>query len=475
MRERGTPGDGPEAVRNDSADVHRGVYHPRTVDVRRVLDDAQWTPFQKRVLALVSLIIILDGLDTQTLTLAIPTLMHQWGLTRAPFGLVVALGFVAMAIGTALGGLAGDRLGRRVALLSSIALFSAGTLAGALAPDLPMLGLTRMIAGLGLGAAMPNATAMAAEYTPLRQRSLALGIAMGSVPIGGFLGAILASSILSRGSWRELFWVCGLIPLGGAALLAFALPESVRFLLGRPGSSGRIAALLRKLGHPADSRDRFIDTGESHAEKPALTQIFTPAHRRDTMVLAGAFFLIIFANLFVVSWSPSLLADLAYPPRITSMGSAMWSMGGLIGAIAGAALFGRFGSRIALRGMTCGAVAIAAIMCLVPLGPHGIGARGVLGLLLIGGVMVAGSQVMLFALAGQIYPTTIRATGVGFAAAVGRIGAVVSGLTGPLMLARGPLGFFGTVAVAMLASGIMLQLMRGEVFSRRAGAAAPTG
>jgi MFS transporter, AAHS family, 4-hydroxybenzoate transporter len=439
-----------------SAKAGRG----RVVDVGPVLDEGCWTPYQKRVLALVSFTIVLDGFDTQTLSLAIPTLIREWGISRAPFGIVLAFGYVAMALGTVLGGMLGDRRGRRFALLASMIVFGLGTLAGAFANDVAMMGLSRAVACLGLGAAMPTAAALAAEYTPRRNRSLALGIAMGSIPVGGFLGGLSAAYILSHGSWRDLFVVSGLIPLAGAVLLAIMLPESIRFLVGRCDSSRRIALLLRRLGQDASEHDRFVDSNESHAEKAGVRELFTPAYRRDTIVLSSAFFLIIFANLLVVSWTPSLLADLSYSPAVTSTGFALWSIGGLFGAIGGAALFGRAGSRIGLSTMIAGAVVVMLVMSLASGQTR---AMGLLCLLLVGGVFIPGSQVMLFALAGQVFPTTIRGTGVGFTAAVGRIGAVASGLAGPLLLSGGSLVFFATVAAAMLISGISLRLMRSEV------------
>lgn len=71
-------------------------------------------------------------------------------------------------------------------------------------------------------------------------------------------------------------------------LLAVTLPESIRFLLGRPGSARRVAALLGKLGHPASPQDRFVDSEESHADKSGIRKLFTPAHRRDTLALSAS-------------------------------------------------------------------------------------------------------------------------------------------------------------------------------------------
>ncbi len=432
----------------------------RAVDVGRVLDEADWSRFQKRVLALVSLVIVLDGLDTQTLTLALPSIMREWGIGRGPFGLVLALGFIAMALGTGFGGMLGDRLGRRGALLASTAIFGVGTLAGAMTNDIWWLGASRILASIGLGAAMPNATAMVAEYTPRRRRSLALGIAMGSQPIGTFIGGVLAAFILPRGSWQSLFIVCGAIPLVSGMLLLALLPESIRFLLNRRGAAPRIAAVLAKMGQPVAAGATFVDTGEKRPARASLRDLFLPAHLRDTLVLSGALFLVICTNLFILSWTPLLLTELGYAAGITSSGSAAVSIGGLAGAVGGGLLFARFGSRRALSFMTAGAVATAVVLLLTPVGPAGIGAAALLALLVVAGVFIPGTQVQLFSLAGQTYPTAIRATGVGFVAAVGRIGAVASGLAGPFLVPAGSPGFFGAVACAMFACGLLLLFTR---------------
>ena len=437
-----------------------GSASSQTIDIGHVLDEAEWSGFQKRVLALVSFVIILDGLDTQTLTLAIPAIMREWGIGRGPFGLILAFGFVAMAIGTAFGGLLGDRLGRRGALLASTVIFGFGTLLGAAAHDPWLMGASRAIASVGLGAAMPNATAMVAEYSPRRVRSLALGMAMGSMPIGTFIGGMLAALILPHASWRTLFVVCGVIPLAGAVMLAVLLPESIRFLLRQGGARDRIANLLGKIGHPADADATFVDRGEERAARASVGELFTPAHRRDTVVLAGAFFLVICTNLFVLSWTPSLLADLGYKAGVTSSAVALFAIGGLFGAIGGGILFGRIGSRHALSLLIGGAVVTALALLFLPIGPGGIGAGRLLVLLFIAGIFIPGGQVSLFSLAGQAYPTAIRATAVGFTAAFGRIGAVASGLVGPLLLPAGSPGFYGAVAGAMAASAVLLLFTR---------------
>ncbi len=440
---------------------------PRTVDVGPIFDEARWAPFQKGVLLLVSLLIVLDGLDTQTLALALPAITREWSVGRAAFGPVLAISFISMAVGTALGGMVGDRFGRRVALIGSALIFGGGTLAGAGCHDVFMLGLTRVIASIGLGAAMPNATAMVAEYTPRKQRTLALGIAMGSVPIGTFLGGMIAAWILPTEGWRALFVICGVIPIVGAGMLAIFLPESVRFLIARGRRLERVAPVMAKLGHVARPGEVFVDQGEARETRVSLATLFEPRYRRDSIGLSVAFFCAIFANLALVSWSPLLLADAGYNLSLSSSGVAIYSIGGLFGAVLGALMIARTGSRIALGAMIGGALLLCLVLALLPLGPRVEGGP-LLAAYFAAGMFIAGGQVQLFSLAGQIFPTAIRATGVGFVASVGRLGAVLSAFLGPLMLTGGNLGLFGGVAAVVLVGGLSLQLIANHLPPRKA-------
>src|SRR5579872_2037076 len=93
---------------------------PAVTDLNRLLDEATWSPVHKRVLALAALAFAADGLANQTLGLALPALIHDWGTPREAFAPVAALGLIGVALGTVLGGVAGDRLGRRAGLIGSV-------------------------------------------------------------------------------------------------------------------------------------------------------------------------------------------------------------------------------------------------------------------------------------------------------------------------------------------------------------------
>src|SRR5215212_4380343 len=130
------------------------------IDVDRLINDGRWTGYQQWLVFLTALTVVFDGFDNQLLGVALPTIMREWGVARAAFAPVVSLGYLGMMIGGTLGGYAGDRIGRRNALLGCIVLFGFATIAVAAVHEVGTLGMLRLLAGVGLGGAMPNAAAL---------------------------------------------------------------------------------------------------------------------------------------------------------------------------------------------------------------------------------------------------------------------------------------------------------------------------
>src|SRR5688572_3572386 len=130
------------------------------IDVGRAIDAGAWGRYQKWLVMMTALTIIFDGFDNQLLGLALPSIMGEWGLGRSAFSPIVSLGYVGMMIGGATGGAAGDRFGRRSALLGSVLMFGVATIAISIVNSLGALAAARFVAGAGLGAALPNAAAL---------------------------------------------------------------------------------------------------------------------------------------------------------------------------------------------------------------------------------------------------------------------------------------------------------------------------
>ena len=198
----------------------------KTIDVGYVIDEGRWTTYQKLLILGTALTIILDGVDNQLLGNAVPSLMKEWSLTRGAFSTVLALSPFGMMIGGAVGGILGDRIGRRTALLFSMISFAILTLLISSVNGLMLLGVFRFLAGLGLGGAMPNAAALASEYVPRRQRPFAVTLTIVCIPLGGTLAAFLSARVLPIYGWRTLFVLGGIIPIVLALALFRILPES---------------------------------------------------------------------------------------------------------------------------------------------------------------------------------------------------------------------------------------------------------
>lgn len=446
----------------------------RTYDLAALFDERGWGGYQKLVLALCSLAILLDGFDNQALGFALPAIIAEWGLTKAALAPALAVSQVGMMIGAVGGGMLGDRIGRKTSLIASVALFGIATLAIAFVHLVPSLIGLRLMAGLGMGAAFPNVAALVSEFTPACRRGLAVTIGIVCVPLGGALGGLLASAILPAYGWRALFVVAGLAPLALTIVLLVALPESVRFLARRGGHGVRIVHSMRRMGMeiPADARlhepDILAVAGASH--------LLTHEYRRDTLALWFAFFFCLSSIYVAFGWLPTLLSDTGLDLATSSHGLAAFNLGGVVTALVAGALIGRCGSRGPMAFMAFAASFAAALIMMFPLDAR-LFTPLLFAALVTEGGFVNGVQTTLFALAAHIYPTGMRSTGVGTATGVGRIGAISSSALGAWVIsAGGASAFHGIIAANMLIVAIaLLAIGRHQTISRAPGTLAQEG
>ncbi len=448
----------------------------KSVDIAPLLDDGRWTPYLMLLVGLTALAIVFDGADIQLLGLAIPSMGKEWGVEREAFASLFAVGMVGMMIGGSTAGLIGDRVGRKTALIGSVTVFGVATLAMSKVNGVDALGLLRLLAGLGLGGAMPNAAALASEYVPRRKRYVAVTLTIVCVPLGGMLAAYLAGLILPAFGWRGLFVVGGLIPMGLALQLLFLLPESPRFLVTRQQRWPELRNFLRRAGHAIPAEMGLTDSTEKPAARGSLPALFVPALLRDTLALWGAFLSCMLAVYTCFNWLPTLLTKAAMN---VSDGMLAFNLGGVFGALGGGFLISRLGSKPVMLTLAGGAVVVGVLMAnmtmssgsavtlmLVLLDGNltmGPGSATTLMLVLLG-CMINAVQVTMYALAAHVYPAAVRATGVGSAASFGRVGGLLSSYTGVWALQGGGTGtYFYFLASAMAVSLVALALVTHHV------------
>ena len=434
----------------------------KTVDVGAALDEGQWGAYQKLLVFATALTIILDGLDNQLLPPAIPVLMREWNLPRAAFANVLTSGMVGMMIGGFIGGAMGDRFGRRVALLGSVLLFGVLTILVSFSTGVEMLLGARFLAGLGLGGAMPNAAALSSEYVPRRQRPFAVTLTIVCIPLGGSLAGFIGALILPSWGWRALFLTGGIVPLVLAAVLFKVLPESPRYLARTTERWPELQALLRRLGHQVPVDASFMDSREKAVAKASVKELLVPEFRRDTIALCGSFFFCLLSVYMGTNWVPQMLTRTGFDVGSASWGLTAFNFGGVVGAIIGALVIMRLGSRISMLTMAAGAIAGALVLAAMDIGPQ-FGVTVFVMLAWTGGLINA-VQTTMYALAAHVFPTSIRGTGVGTAVAFGRIGGVISPTLGQWALdTGGPARYFAIIASTMTVAFASLAAVRRHV------------
>ena len=429
-------------------------------DVTALIDQGHWSLFQKALLALLSLAVILDGFDNQIIGFALPAILKDWGSHRADFAPVVSGGLIGMGLGAFLGGLAGDRWGRKPSLIASVLLFGMATALTSLARTPLDVGLLRLLSGVGIGGALPNAATLAAEFTPLRNRPMAVTGAIVCVPLGGLAGGLLAAQVLPTLGWRALYVMGGGAPIVIALVLLLLLPESPGVLARSPARAGELARFLRRCGCAVAADPRFAGPAAPSTSKRGLRALFQPFYLHDTLCVWFALFCTQGGIYLVFTWLPTLLADRGFALSVTSDGLAVHNLGGVLGALVGAWAMEAFGSRRVLTLFSLGAAGAAIALYLAHPAPGGSNLL-LVGLLATHGFFLNAVQTTSYALTAYIYLADVRATGLGTGFAVGRAGGVLSAFSGAALLGGG--GFFEVLAVVMAAAAVGLLLIRRHI------------
>lgn len=429
-----------------------GARPPSVIDLRKV------GLFQAIVFSLCLIALVIDGLDLQLLAFAAPPILDEWGISKASLGPAMAAALVGMAIGNGLGGWLADRFGRRPVLIASVAIFGAATLAISVAEGVTTLIVLRTICGLGFGAAVPSVMSLVVEWMPSRLHSPAVGLLSVSTPLGGILGAGVASWLISEWGWRACFVASGAVTLALAALLYFLIPESPAYLLKRRRRDKLKALLTRALGPVTQEEADSLRAAERQAGAPKDTpkdNVFAAGNRRINIGFSLSLFANSFAGYGFISWTPVILAGAGMSLAAAIQGSFFFNLCSVVGAFGGAMLMNRLGSRPTMFGALClSGLAIAGLMLALPgYSDAPVARRTVMLLVSLAGLGVGGLQGCNYALSAMSYPAAYRSSGIGLVAAAGRVGGIVAVLVGGVLLsleAHTTLAFFGAVGGMLL-------------------------
>jgi len=422
-----------------------------TIDVAEFIDAQPVGGFQTRLLLACAAVLFMDGFDTQAIGYVAPALAREWGLTKVALGPVFSAGLVGLMLGALTFGPLADRVGRKKIIVVSTLAFGLGALATAFVSDLNSLLAIRFLTGLGLGGAMPNAIAMTSEYSPQRRRATMVMIMFCGFSVGAALGGLLAAALIPRFGWRSVFVVGGIAPLIMVPILALRLPESVRFLALSGRADERVATLLRAISPTAvvAPAAQFVIRDIRLAGIPVL-HLFREGRTVVTLLLWVVFFMSLLDLYFLSNWLPTVLNDLGASEAGAAAIGSLFQVGGVIGVIVLGGVIDRFSFRALVLVYVVAVFAIAAIPQL------GHATAPVALAIFAAGFCIVGGQTAANALAATFYPTSVRATGVGWALGIGRVGSIVGPLVGGVLLARTwtPAAVFLAAAAAALCASL---------------------
>lgn len=423
-----------------------------------VLEQVRNSPMSRAQVQAVALCLVMnvvDGFDLLVTSFVGPAITREWGLSPSSVGVLLSGGLAGMAIGALFLAPFADRIGRRKITLGSLALASLGMLAAAFTQDLGQLLAARVVTGVAVGTMAASLPVLTSEYANNKRKGLAVALITTGYGIGAVIAGLSTSVLVGSMGWRSVF-VFGAVATAVLFLVGLRfLPESMDYLVAkRPaGALQRFNKILVSMGRqPVDE----LPAHNTGSRKVALESLFQGGNAVRTVLVWLAFTAAQTAFYFASSWTPTLLLKAGMSNQQGISGGILFSLGG----ITGAALLGVLVSKVEARRLTAAYFGLAAVMLVLfslSLGTLAIALvfAVVLGLFLNG--TISGINVIV----PQIYPAESRATALGMAVAVSRLGAVLAPLFAGYLVQAGwqPSSMYQVFTIPALIGGAAVLLL----------------
>lgn len=278
------------------------------------LDNAELTPRFWFVLVVLAFQFTLEYFDFFVVGYLVAVIGPQWKITFGQSSIMLLSAGVGTILGSLVFGRLADVWGRKPMIIMGTTLYSLCAGAISLVPDGAwiLFSVLRFLVGVGLGAAATAQNAIIVEIAPTRYRTV-IGSAMNApVTIGVLIAALSSATLLDSFGWRGLAAV-GVFPIIVAVLIAFVVPESIRWLVANNqfDKAHRNAAWL--LNVPVASMSAPT-TRPSASPKASLSDLYKePARFWSTIVI---WLLMATAVNGILQWGPTIIALLMkIPPR----------------------------------------------------------------------------------------------------------------------------------------------------------------
>lgn len=429
------------------------MFPAKEMTLDQAIDGIGLGRFQRKLLTVAGVSWAADAMEVLLIGFLIPSIIVSLQITREQAAWLVTALFVGMMLGAWFWGSVADRIGRRNVFVYTILIASIFALASALAPNYETLLLFRLLSGFGIGGSLPVDYAITAEFLPSQQRGRWLVFLESFWALGTIVAAGLAWFFIPRfpeDGWR---YVLALSALPG--LVAFwirrTIPESPRYLVtqGRTAEAEQVVQIVAAAnGVALPDGFRLVApvaaTASAQTRRP-LAVIFQSPLLRATLILSAVWFLLSLAYYGIFTWLPGIFVQRGFDFLRTYQTTFILALAQLPGYFSAAWLVEKWGRKPTLA-VYLGAAAVFtyafAVADSLPL---------ILGAAIMMSFFALGAWGALYAYTPEVYPTTVRATGMGWASAMAR----VAGIVAPLLSVR-LLGLSLPVALSVYAVSFLL-------------------
>lgn len=398
------------------------------LSVQEAVDRIGFGRFQRLLLLVCGVTWAADAAEVLLLGFALPSIREEFGISAAQAGLIATSTFAGMLVGAWFWGTISDYIGRRTGFQLTVLIFAVFGLLSAFAPGWEWLAVLRFVTGFGLGGALPLDFSLYAEFLPSENRGRNLVLLESFWAVGTITAAGLAWVLVPSFGWRPLLASSAL-----AALLVLwirsKVPESPRYLAvsGRTDEAREVLARVAAAnGKPAPEGELVV--GERRSGGSTVGRLWKPGLRRSTLMLWIAWFCVALAYYGLFTWLPTTFAEQGFSALRTYQTNFILALAQLPGYFSAAYLVERWGRRNTLGVYLLASGVFTFLFALAS------GTGWVLAAAIPMSFFSLGAWAALYAWTPEVYPTEIRATGMGWASGMARIAGILAPILGGVLI-----------------------------------------